>query len=56
MSKLAQEFGLSDAGLKKVCRRNGISTPGLGYWPYSKQAILLNIRLVSPFKQANGKP
>jgi hypothetical protein len=32
MSKLAQEFGLSDVDLKKVCRRNGIPTPGLGYW------------------------
>jgi hypothetical protein len=32
MSKLAQEFGLSDVGLKKVCRRNGIPTPGLGHW------------------------
>lgn len=29
---LAKRFGLSDVGLKKLCRRNDIPTPGLGYW------------------------
>ena len=29
---LARCFGLSDVGLKKICRRHDIPTPGLGYW------------------------
>jgi hypothetical protein len=32
MWKLAPELGLSDVGLKKLCRRNGIPTPARGYW------------------------
>ncbi len=30
--KLAQEFKYSDVGLAKLCRRDHIPTPGLGYW------------------------
>jgi len=30
--QLAQDFGLSDVGLAKICRRHGIPLPGLGYW------------------------
>ena len=29
---LAKEYGKSDVGLAKVCRRSNIPTPGLGYW------------------------
>ena len=29
---LAQEYGISDVGLKKICKRRDIPTPGLGYW------------------------
>jgi hypothetical protein len=32
MRTLAKEFGLSDVGLKKTCKRHGIPTPGVGYW------------------------
>jgi hypothetical protein len=32
MRTLAKEFGLSDVGLAKLCRRHDIPTPGLGYW------------------------
>ncbi len=32
MSKLAAEFGLSDVGLAKVCRRHKIPKPSRGYW------------------------
>ena len=32
MRTLAKEFGLSDVGLAKVCRRHNIPTPGLGHW------------------------
>ena len=32
MQKLANEFGLSDVGLAKLCRRHDIPLPGRGYW------------------------
>lgn len=32
MSKLAQDFGVSDVGLKKICDRHRVPTPGRGYW------------------------
>jgi hypothetical protein len=32
MRTLAQEFGISDVGLAKLCRRHEIPLPGRGYW------------------------
>ncbi|GAB4361802.1 MAG: hypothetical protein Kow00114_16630 [Kiloniellaceae bacterium] len=32
MTRLAKRFGMSDAGLKKICKMNDIPTPPLGYW------------------------
>ena len=32
MTHLAKEFGLSDVGLRKICVKHNIPTPGLGYW------------------------
>jgi hypothetical protein len=32
MRRLAQEFGVSDGGLAKICRRHDIPTPPVGYW------------------------
>ncbi len=32
MHKLAPEFGVSDVGLAKLCRRNAIPLPPRGYW------------------------
>jgi hypothetical protein len=32
MTKLAKSFGMSDVGLRKICKKNGIPTPPLGYW------------------------
>jgi hypothetical protein len=32
MVKLAKGFGLSDAGLRKICVKHDIPTPPLGYW------------------------
>jgi len=32
MTVLAKEFGISDQGLAKICRRNDIPTPERGYW------------------------
>ena len=32
MQKLAAEFGLSDVGLAKLCKRHQTPVPGRGYW------------------------
>lgn len=32
MTKLAQQYGLSDVGLAKICKRNNIPRPPRGYW------------------------
>lgn len=32
MSKLAQEYGLSDRGLAKLCSRHRVPVPPRGYW------------------------
>ena len=32
MSRLSEEFGVSDVALGKVCRKHGIPRPGRGYW------------------------
>jgi hypothetical protein len=32
MRTLAKEFGISDVGLAKLCRRHKIPLPGRGYW------------------------
>jgi len=32
MHRLAKEFGYSDVGLAKVCKKHNIPRPGLGYW------------------------
>lgn len=32
MVKLAQDFGMSDVGLRKICDRHRVPAPGRGYW------------------------
>lgn len=32
MRTLAKEFQISDVGLKKICDRHEVPTPGVGYW------------------------
>lgn len=32
MSKVAQDFGISDVALKKICRKRRVPTPPRGYW------------------------
>jgi hypothetical protein len=32
MRTLAKEFGMSDVGLAKICRRHNIPVPPVGYW------------------------
>jgi len=32
MSAIAQEYQISDVGLRKICRRMNIPLPDFGYW------------------------
>lgn len=32
MTKVAEEFGISDVGLKKICEKHRVPTPPRGYW------------------------
>src|SRR3954469_25513429 len=32
LSTIAPEYGISDVGLRKICDRHDIPTPGRGYW------------------------
>ena len=32
VSRLAPKYGISDVGLKKICRKLNVPTPPLGYW------------------------
>lgn len=32
MRTLAKRYGLSDVGLRKICKKHEIPTPPLGYW------------------------
>ena len=40
MQKLAMQFGLSDVGLAKLCRRHEIPLRGRGYWARVQNAVL----------------
>lgn len=32
MRRLAERFGISDVGLKKICRKLDVPTPPVGWW------------------------
>ena len=54
MTKLAQEFGFSDNGLRKICKKHNIPLPNLGYW--TKKAYNKKVKQppLPPIK--NGEP
>jgi hypothetical protein len=69
MVKLAARYGLSDVGLAKICKRNKIPRPSLGYWarkqfgyavkqeplPEKEHNLLIEIR-ANPFKTKPFNP
>lgn len=42
MTKLAAEFGVSDVGLAKICRRNYVPIPAAGHWAKLKYGKIVN--------------
>ena len=47
LSKLAPKLGLSDVGLRKICKRHNIPLPPQGYWARSPER-----RFRQPYKQS----
>jgi hypothetical protein len=48
---LAKEWGISDVGLAKICKRNNIPRPGLGYWAKKQAGIRVQQK---PLLKGNG--
>lgn len=50
MTKLAEQFGISDVGLKKTCDRHRVPTPPRSYWAKleagqkPKRAVFVEVR------------
>jgi len=54
VSKLAQEYGLSDRGLGKICKRLEIPVPGRGYWQMKKKGLEMPIPPLKTTKKINA--
>lgn len=54
MRTLAKEFQISDVGLKKICARHDVPTPGLGYWAKVAHGKKVTQTKLPP--KASGKP
>ncbi len=52
MTKIAQRFGISDAGLAKVCRRAGIPVPERGYWAKSQHGKKVQRKPLPPTRSS----
>ena len=52
VSKLAREYGLSDRGLGKICKRLEIPVPGRGYWQMKKKGLKIPVPPLRPTKKS----
>src|ERR1700756_2992779 len=50
MRTLAKEFGLSDVGLAKICRKHNIPVPPVGFWRRKETGYKVNRPLMRPVK------
>jgi hypothetical protein len=50
MRALAKEFGMSDVGLAKVCRKHNIPVPPVGYWRRKETGYKVNRPVLPPAK------
>jgi hypothetical protein len=48
MTKLAQEYGISDVALAKICRKLDVPYPGRGYWRRKETGKVVNQVPLSP--------
>ena len=56
MVRLAKRFGLSDVGLRKICKKNDIPTPPLGYWAKLEHGKLVKkAQLPNPGDELSGR-
>ncbi len=54
MYKLCQQYGLSDNGLRKTCKRFDIPTPKLGHWAKLMHGKKVSQPKLPPFKNHEG--
>jgi hypothetical protein len=55
MTKLSKQYGLSDRGLAKLCKRYRIPTPPMGYWVKLKNGHKTNLKPLENFKDATSE-
>ncbi len=48
---LAKNYGLSDVGLAKICRRMGVPLPGRGYWTMKRSGKTMPVTPLPPAKE-----
>ena len=59
LREVATELGISDVGLKKVCRRHNVPTPPQGYHLMSEDAAKRRLQVALPppsHRQSDSKP
>jgi hypothetical protein len=54
ITKLAPQYGISDVGLKKICRALNVPTPPRGYW--AKVQNNINVAKIPLPKLKSGQP
>jgi hypothetical protein len=54
VSRLAPKYGISDVGLKKICKKLNVPTPPLGYWTKIQHNIRVEKTPLPRFKR--GQP
>jgi hypothetical protein len=53
MSKLAKDYGISDVGLKKICKKLNVPTPPRGYWARTQSGQKPNRARLPKLKHGN---
>ncbi|MCA9617285.1 MAG: hypothetical protein KC586_31200, partial [Myxococcales bacterium] len=50
MRQIAQDYGISDVGLKKACRRLGVPTPPVGFWAKREAGKRVRVPALPPLR------
>jgi len=48
VTKWAKEFGLSDVGFAKICKKMKVPLPGRGYWAVVQKGLKLTRPILKP--------
>lgn len=53
VTKWSKEFGLSDVGFAKICKKMKVPLPGRGYWAMVQKGLKLNRPVLKPIHDPN---